>query len=190
MPDFAKALRGLERGQGRGLTVSGPPPATTDWKSQLAKYVVAGCGPLTVSPRSVLPPGEICKNESGSHYITRASYPYDYFHGRVRLSRLSSTDLDFLMRLMCEKGITPDRERIVFLDTETTGVQGGTGICPFLIGLGFPVEDDFLMLQFFIRDFDEESSMLLALSELLRQFELVVTYNGAAFDIPLLETRF
>jgi uncharacterized protein YprB with RNaseH-like and TPR domain len=180
MPDFAKALRGLERGKERGLKA-----ATTDWKSQLAKYVVAG-----FSPRSVLPPGEIRSNAFGSHYITRASYPHDYFHGRVRLGRLSSPDLDFLMRLMCEKGNTPDRERIVFLDTETTGVQGGTGICPFLIGLGFPVEDDFLMLQFFIRDFDEEPSMLLALSELLRQFELVVTYNGAAFDIPLLETRF
>src|SRR6185436_1815871 len=32
--------------------------------------------------------------------------------------------------------------------------------------------------------------MLLALGELLARFELVVTYNGAAFDIPLLETRF
>src|SRR5215467_12581796 len=181
MPDFAKALRSIEP----GLKVSGPPPTKTDWKSQLARYVVAG-----FSPRSCLPAGEIRSNAGGSHYITRATYAHDYFHGRVRLSRLSSPDLDFLMQLVCEKGITPDRERIVFLDTETTGVQGGTGICPFLIGLGFPVEDDFLMLQFFIRDFDEEPSMLLALSELLRQFELVVTYNGAAFDIPLLETRF
>jgi len=48
MPDFAKALRGIER----GLKVSGPQAATTDWKSQLAKYVLAGGGPLTVSPRS------------------------------------------------------------------------------------------------------------------------------------------
>src|SRR5262245_52987796 len=142
MPDFAKALQGLGRGTERGLK-----PAPADWKSQLARYVGAGGGPLTVSPRSILPPGEICRNDAGSHYVTRASYPHDYFHGRVRLSRLSSPDLGFLMRLMCEKGSTPDRERIVFLDTETTGVQGGTGICPFLIGLGFPVEDDFLMLQ-------------------------------------------
>jgi uncharacterized protein YprB with RNaseH-like and TPR domain len=186
MPDFAKALRGLER----GLTVSGPPPATIVWKSHLAKFEIAGGCPLTVSPRSVLPPGEIRSNAYGSHYVTRGSYSDDYFHGRVRLSRLSSPDLDFLMRLVCEKGVTPDRERIVFLDTETTGVQGGTGICPFLIGLGFSVDDDFQMVQFFIRDFDEEPSMLLALAELLRQFELVVTYNGAAFDIPVLETRF
>jgi uncharacterized protein YprB with RNaseH-like and TPR domain len=181
MPDFAKALRGMER----GLTVSAPPPATTDWKSQLAKYVVAG-----FSPRSSLPSGEIQSNKCGAHYITRAAYTHDYFHGRVRLSRLSSPDLDFLLRLMREKGLTPHRERIVFLDTETTGVQGGTGICPFLVGLGYLAGDDFQMVQFFIRDFDEEPSMLFALAELLQEFELVVTYNGAAFDIPLLETRF
>jgi hypothetical protein len=91
---------------------------------------------------------------------------------------------------MRERGITPQRDRIVFLDTETTGVQGGTGICPFLVGLGYVAGDEFQMVQFFIRDFDEEPSMLLALAELLQEFELVVTYNGAAFDIPLLETRF
>src|SRR5580700_6504731 len=65
MPDFAKALRHMER----GLTVSGPPPATTDWESQLARYVVAGGGPLTVNPRSVLPPGEIHSTALGSHYF-------------------------------------------------------------------------------------------------------------------------
>src|SRR5207244_4337732 len=32
--------------------------------------------------------------------------------------------------------------------------------------------------------------MLLALTQLLERFKLVITYNGAAFDIPLLETRF
>jgi tetratricopeptide (TPR) repeat protein len=69
-------------------------------------------------------------------------------------------------------------------------VQGGTGTCPFLIGIGFFAEDDFHILQYFMRDFDEEPSMLLALREQLKRFELTVTYNGAAFDIPLLETRF
>ena len=70
------------------------------------------------------------------------------------------------------------------------GMQGGTGMCPFLVGIGYFAGDDFLMVQYFIRDFDEEPSMLLAIEDLLKQFELVVTYNGAAFDIPLLETRF
>ncbi len=165
MLDFRKALKDLER----GLTGSGPPP---------------------VSPRSLLPPGEIHSTPLGSHYVVHGTYPGDYFHGKVRLSRLSSADLECLMKLMREKGSVPHRDRIVFLDTETTGMQGGAGICPFLVGLGYFAGDDFHMVQFFIRDFDEEPSMLLALEELLSGFELVVTYNGAAFDIPLLETRF
>ena len=32
--------------------------------------------------------------------------------------------------------------------------------------------------------------MLYALGELMARFDMVVTYNGAAFDIPLLEARF
>jgi len=92
--------------------------------------------------------------------------------------------------LMQEKGTVPHRDRIVFLDTETTGIQSGTGICPFLVGIGYFSGDDFHMVQYFIRDFDEEPSMLLALGEQLSRFDLAITYNGAAFDLPLLETRF
>src|SRR5438132_5650940 len=84
MPDFAKALRSLK-------------PVRTSWESQLAQYVVAGGGPLTVSPRSVLPPGEIQSTALGSHYVIHAVYPADYFHGKVLLSRLCSADLDSLM---------------------------------------------------------------------------------------------
>jgi uncharacterized protein YprB with RNaseH-like and TPR domain len=138
----------------------------------------------------VLPPGEIESTALGSHYLIHGLYPDDYFHGKVRLGRLCSADLECMMNLMHEKGRVPHRDRIVFLDTETTGMQGGVGICPFLVGLGYFAGDEFHMVQYFIRDFDEEPSMLLALSELLKRFELVVTYNGAAFDIPLLETRF
>ncbi|HEY2379916.1 MAG TPA: ribonuclease H-like domain-containing protein [Terriglobia bacterium] len=176
MPDFGKALRGLQRG---------PKPPATDWKSALANYVTAG-----FSPRSVLPPGEIQSTAFGSHYFIRAVYPHDHFHGKVALNRLSSADLQSLITLMREEAGVPHRNRILFLDTETTGVQGGTGICPFLVGLGYFAGDDFHMIQFFIRDFDEEPSMLSALAELLKSFDLVVTYNGTTFDIPLLETRF
>lgn len=176
MPDFGKALRGLQREL---------KPASRDWKAALAGYAAAN-----LTPRSLLPAGEVQSTALGSHYCIRAVYPSDHFHGKVALNRLSSTDLQSLITLMRDKTVVPHRNRILFLDTETTGVQGGTGICPFLVGLGYFVDEDFYMVQFFIRDFDEEPSMLLALGELLKGFDLVVTYNGAAFDIPLLETRF
>lgn len=138
----------------------------------------------------ILPPGEVESTPFGSHYAIRTIYSHDYFHGKVHLNRLSTADLECLMKLMREKGTVPDRGRIIFLDTETTGIQGGAGMCPFLAGLGYFAGGEFHMLQYFIRDFDEEPSMLHALAELLGRFDLVITYNGAAFDIPLLETRF
>lgn len=177
MPDFGRALKHVKQG------LKPAPPA--DWKTALANYVAAG-----INPRHVLPPGEVQTTRFGGHYVIRASYAHDHYHGKVRLTRLSSEDLASLITLMNEKAAVGHREGIVFLDTETTGVQGGTGICPFLVGLGFLAGDEFQMIQFFIRDFDEEPSMLLALGDLLKRFDLVVTYNGAAFDIPLLETRF
>ena len=151
-----------------------------------SKVQEIGC----LSPNLPLPPGQMESTRLGSHYVIRAAYPHDYFHGKVRLSRLSSGDLQCLMTFMREKGHVPERDRIIFLDTETTGIQGGTGMCPFLVGAGYFAADDFQVVQFFIRDFDEEPSMLLSLRQLLEQFDLVITYNGAAFDIPLLETRF
>src|SRR6476646_2493538 len=109
MPDFAKALRGIERGQ-TGTMGSDP-----RWQRELSYFRRSlsreGSDPIVpVCPRSCLPSGEILSNSCGSYYITRAAYSHDYFHGRVRLSRLSSPDLEFLMQLMREKGITPDRE--------------------------------------------------------------------------------
>lgn len=182
MPDFAKALKWNFGG-------SAPRPRFPSLAQQL-QFLKARPETTVVDPLPPLPPGEIHSNPLGSHYFMSAFFSHDYFHGKVRLSRFSSPDLEVLMELMRENSAVPNRDRIVFLDTETTGVQGGTGICPFLVGLGYFAGDEFHMIQYFIRDFDEEPSMLLALAEKLQQFDLTVTYNGAAFDIPLLETRF
>lgn len=200
MADFGKALEQIRR----------PKPATPYTAEGSADQVLTGFNPLlssipeqlqfltrrnkqsatAASPSDILPPGSVESTRLGSHYVVQCVYPHDYFHGKVRLNRLSCADLECLMKLMHEQGTVSDRSRIVFLDTETTGMQGGTGMCPFLVGLGYFAGDEFHMLQYFIRDFDEEPSMLCALRDWLKRFELIVTYNGAAFDIPLLETRF
>ena len=183
MPDFGKALRALKPARAEH-TVNGLSPRLFSFAEQLQFLS------RPVLRRDVLPPGEVHSNAFGSHYVIHRVYPQDYFHGKVLLNRFDRADIEILMKLMREKGSVPQRERIVFLDTETTGVQGGTGICAFLVGLGYFAIDGFHMVQYFIRDFDEEPSMLFALAEHLQNFELAVTYNGMAFDIPLLETRF
>src|SRR5262245_6307746 len=191
MPDFAKALRALTKPGEIGDLTPGVRPLVSRGVVNACSFSLAEqLQFLRSCPGSVLPAGDVHSNALGSHYYIDVVYPEDHFHGKVRLSRLSSRDLEYLMKLMREKGSVPHRDRIVFLDTETTGVQGGTGICPFLVGIGCFEGEDFHVAQYFIRDFDEEPSMLLALAKRLRDFELVVTYNGTAFDIPLMETRF
>jgi hypothetical protein len=80
----------------------------------------------------------------------------------------------------------------LFLDLETTGLAGGTGTTAFLVGLGYYRSDKFVVAQYFLGDPGEEERMLRDLDRLFEEggFRSVVTYNGKAFDIPLLETRF
>jgi len=191
MPDFAKALRQLRPAAAPQRNLFSPPPLSLSQQLDFFKARTGRLAMNSTSPRyEVLPHGEEAATTFGRHYLVRTVFEDDYFHGKVRLSRFSCADLGRLLVLMREKIAAPHRNSIVFLDTETTGMQGGAGMCPFLVGVGYFVDDEFHMLQYFVRDFDEEPSMLHALGELLRQFRLIVTYNGAAFDIPLLETRF
>jgi len=83
-----------------------------------------------------------------------------------------------------------DPSQLVFLDTETTGLAGGTGTCAFLIGLGTVEGLRFVVRQFFLRDYPEEKAQLQALSDALAPYEGLITFNGKTFDIPLLETRY
>src|SRR5258707_1129260 len=83
-----------------------------------------------------------------------------------------------------------DPTKWAFLDTETTGLAGGTGTYAFLIGVGSIDTEGFRIRQFFMRDYGEERSQLAALEQYLERFDVLITYNGKAFDQPLLETRF
>ena len=81
-------------------------------------------------------------------------------------------------------------EEWAFLDTETTGLAGGSGTCAFLVGVGRVTREGFYVKQFFMRDHAEEASLLDSLSRHLAQFKVLITYNGRTFDQPLLETRY
>ena len=83
-----------------------------------------------------------------------------------------------------------DPERWLFLDTETTGISGGTGTYAFMVGIAWWDAGGLQVEQFFMRDLDEEHSLLLELSERMAQRPVLVTFNGKSFDWPLLETRY
>jgi uncharacterized protein len=83
-----------------------------------------------------------------------------------------------------------DPAKWLFLDTETTGLAGGTGTYAFLIGVAWWDAGGLQTEQFFMRDFAEEHSILHELAARLHERPVLVTFNGKSFDWPLLENRF
>lgn len=96
----------------------------------------------------------------------------------------------FLAAAAANDGRYHDPRRLIFLDTETTGLSGGTGTYVFLVGIGQFVGRDFLLRQFFMRHPGDERSLLAGLTEAMTGAGGLVTYNGRTFDVPLLDTRF
>ena len=83
-----------------------------------------------------------------------------------------------------------DPDQWLFLDTETTGLAGGSGTYAFLVGIAWWEDGGLEIEQFFLRDYNEERALLLALRERIAEHPVVVTFNGKSFDWPLLETRY
>ena len=92
----------------------------------------------------------------------------------------------------CDPAFTGERwdvRKLLFLDTETTGLSGGAGTLAFEIWLGFIDARGMVIRQYVMRDYGEESAMLAEIASLLPRFDTLVTFNGKSFDIPLLESR-
>ncbi|PYX43836.1 MAG: hypothetical protein DMG79_21645, partial [Acidobacteria bacterium] len=83
-----------------------------------------------------------------------------------------------------------DPEQWLFLDTETTGLAGGSGTYAFLVGIAWWEGGGLEIEQFFLREQSEERSLLFALRERIAERPILVTFNGKSFDWPLLETRY
>jgi uncharacterized protein len=78
----------------------------------------------------------------------------------------------------------------VLLDTETTGLAGGTGTLVFLLGLARLEPTALRVRQLFLTGFDGEPHLLAAARDWLGQADRIVSFNGKCFDAPLIATRF
>ena len=134
--------------------------------------------------------GEVVDTGAGPLLVVRHEYPLAHRHGRIALQGLTRAPIDALGRLAGLEEPATDCARLLFLDTETTGLAGGTGTYAFLVGAGWQEDDRFVVAQYFMRDLDEEPALLAALAPVLERASAVVTFNGGGFDLPLLETRF
>ncbi len=126
----------------------------------------------------------------GRFLLQEHFYPNERSHGSVQIGCLQDLPCDAMHDIGGEHMRSTDARRWVFLDTETTGLAGGTGTCAFLVGIGMIEDRGFRVQLYFMRDFDEEHAMLDALAQTLAQYDTVITFNGKVFDVPLLETRY
>src|SRR5256886_6697219 len=102
-----------------------------------------------------------------------------------------SPDLRALKLLMPEAPHEiADSEQWLFLDTETTGLAGGSGTYAFLVGIAWWEGGGLEVEQFFMREYSEERALLFAVRERIAEHPVLVTFNGKSFDWPLLETRY
>lgn len=135
--------------------------------------------------------GEEVQMSAGRFFFSRSCFEGADHHGRYRVRDLPSLGMEAAGILAsCRELACLKPEDALFLDTETTGLAGGTGTFPFLIGLGWFEQGNFVTCQLFARDFSEEKAMLSFLCETAAERRFLVTFNGRAFDVNLLSARF
>jgi uncharacterized protein len=132
----------------------------------------------------------VARNDFGEHLSIRNWFSTPEFTppSSMALELLSRTPNESLSRRTYSA--LQDPEKWLFLDTETTGLAGGTGTYAFLIGLAWWDAGGLQVEQLFLRDFSEEHSLLHELSVRIAERPVLVTFNGKSFDWPLLESRF
>ena len=122
--------------------------------------------------------------------------PFSVFEQRIALDDLG---LEIVGRGACDarliahlglKGDAPARwQDVLWLDTETTGLAGGTGTYVFLLGIAYFAEGELVLRQHLLHDIGFERAFVEALQVELEPFRACASYNGKSFDLPLLRTR-
>lgn len=168
MESLSDKLRAL--GIKPGNQVTAPPPRSSE--DDFSKII----------------PGETLQNSLGSYYLSTTDLPRGYKHGCVEFDQ--PIQADSLSSVTKNPTEPSPAQSLFFLDTETTGLSGGTGTLAFLIGLGYQTENSFRVDQYLVRNPLEEPAMLLAVANFIESMSCVATFNGKAFDIPLMNNRY
>ena len=138
--------------------------------------------------------GEWRHRASGKLLVIDRAFPLDHNHGSAELRQWLGLDAGSV-RLLAGSGTFEDfrPRQTLFLDTETTGLAGGSGTCAFLIGVGYFRDRKFCIRQFFLPDYQSEKALLESLIELAEEgegFRHLVSFNGKSYDLNLLRNRF
>ncbi|MBN1148432.1 MAG: ribonuclease H-like domain-containing protein [Anaerolineales bacterium] len=150
--------------------------------------------PRGVSSLEAILGGQPLQTRQGETFVVEARYPVGERRGQLEMQ------IDAPLHALAEWAGEERLRRLppqafAFLDTETTGLSTGAGTYAFMIGVGrFETGQnsapEFHLAQFFLRDPSQEAAQLYALEEFLAPCQAIVTFNGKAFDAPLLQTRY
>ena len=115
-------------------------------------------------------------------------YAYGSYHGDVLIS--PENNIQELNKLAKLNTVETGVRKHLFIDTETTGLSGGTGTIPFLIGFGYFDQSGFRIGQLILENPINEPAQLIEFSKIVNNYENTITFNGKSFDLPLIHTRF
>ncbi len=135
-------------------------------------------GPARSEQRRHQPPPRILHLES------------DAVYGRIPLGPATPVEANLLRLANIPPQAHPFR-RIIFFDTETTGLSHGTGTHIFLLGLAELVigRSELIIHQHFMEDPGTETEFLECIRNDFHDADLLVCFNGKSYDLPLLQTR-
>jgi len=218
--DLKSRLSRLQTQAGAGVASAAPKPTVSDLRARIARLEKRRPGKTRLAPAGVREnPSGTCAltgindacgaidrgqeaTPGGSNRcpgsIVAALEGEPVADGLIRIRKrfpltdeLGSIALPSLCKRPCLPG-EPENENLrrVYIDTETTGLSGGSGTLAFLIGIAVVEDDAIEITQFLMTRFAAEAASLSAFAETLTPDDQLVSYNGKSYDLPLLISRF
>jgi uncharacterized protein len=146
--------------------------------------------------RHPAPDGSGSPRARGPPVAAASDLPFEVFEQRIALGDLGLEIVGhgapdpLLLAHLGLKGDAPLRwEDVLWLDTETTGLAGGTGTYVFLLGIAYFCEGELVLRQHLLHDIGQERPFVEAIQNEIEHFRACASYNGKSFDLPLLRTR-
>jgi len=167
-----------------GTAPPAPAPDAAALRARLERLGGRAAAPTTARGRGRETPEQLAQRLGGQlldeHLILiERRLPLHTPHGRWTLA-VGREPAEPLVRLP---------RRVAYVDTETTGLAGGTGTLAFMVGMAEIVDETVRLRQWLITAFAGEAAMLAEVRRALAETEMIVSYNGKSFDVPLLRDR-
>lgn len=121
--------------------------------------------------------------------VRTSRYALATHHGHVALGGVHAIDR-VRVGLAGRMGGPLDLERALFLDTETTSLEGGASAYVFLVGLARVTKTELIVEQILLEAPESEGRFLARVADRLREHAQLVTFFGKAFDRHRLDERF